>query len=177
MTPRLLAALEANRFDLVRQCEIAGIDADGLEDFIAGEMERGGADWDVGNLLLCMCCAMTDRAAKVRTLSRLLLIPTHRHHQEVTMEIQQMRDPGGIAAIRATLAKGFGDFAYTGSDDNVICKWFGHALWKIGTQEAIAVIREHADSPNPLIAQEMRYRLERIAEDAPRLLAAGERAN
>jgi hypothetical protein len=170
MTPQLLAALEANRSDLARQCEIAGIDADGLEDFIAHEMARNGADWAVGIELLAMCCNIPDRRAKLRTLSRLLLTPAHHQHQAVTMEMQQMADPASIDAIRATLDKGFGDFAYTCSDDNVIAKWFGHALWKIGTPEAIALIREHARSPNPLVAEEMRYRLERIAEDTPDLL-------
>ena len=165
MTPQLLAALQAHDADLARQCAAAGIPVDGLERFIVDEMARSDGDWHVETLLLDLCSHMPDRAAKARTLGRLLRMPTHQRHQAVTMEIQQLADPSSVAAIQATLERGFADFAYTGSDDNVIAKWFGHALWKIGTPEAIAVIREHARSSNPLVAEEMTYRLKRISAD------------
>lgn len=128
MTPQRLAALTAHSADLGRQCAIAGIDADGLEDFIVGEMARSDAEWDVETVLLDLCSRMPDRAAKARTLGRLLLMPTHQEHQAVTMEIQQLADPASVAAIQATLERGFADFAYTGSDDNVIAKWRARAV-------------------------------------------------
>ena len=51
---------------------------------------------------------------------------------------------------------------YTASDDDVIAKWFSHALADINTPEAIEVIREFSKSANPGIAEEMNYRLEKI---------------
>lgn len=52
---------------------------------------------------------------------------------------------------------------YTGSDDEVIAKWFSHALAEIGTAEAIEVIKEFCADDNAGIAEEMRYRVKKLA--------------
>jgi len=150
---------------------------DDLRAFIVREMASNGADWDAALDLVFRCDGIPDRAVRARTLGELLLMSNHRHHQGVTMAMQQLADPAGIAAIRARLDTGFDDLAYTCSDDIVIAKWFSHALWKIGTPEAIALIRRHASSANAQVAEEMTYRLERIAQDTPELLAQTGAAN
>jgi hypothetical protein len=48
--------------------------------------------------------------------------------------------PSGVVFIQAVLSGGFAHLAYNFSDSAVIAKWFSHALFAIGTDEAIAVI-------------------------------------
>jgi len=172
----LHAVVRASREDPAHACKMLGIELEQLENFIVQAMASEEPTYETSESLVALCEYMPDRAARVRTLNQLLLLPTHRSHQRVTHDIQDEGDPSSIAPIREILAKGFADFAYTFSDDVVIAKWFGHALWRIGTPEAIALIREQAGSANPGIAEEMTYRLERIAEATPELLLAADRA-
>ncbi|UUM26310.1 hypothetical protein NQU59_11410 [Acinetobacter colistiniresistens] len=70
-----------------------------------------------------------------------------------------------MASIAKVLEQCFKRFKYTASDDDgVITKWFSHALADIGTEEAIALIRQYAQSENEEIAWEMKYRLRKITD-------------
>ncbi|HLP49524.1 MAG TPA: hypothetical protein VK154_01505 [Chitinophagales bacterium] len=109
---------------------------------------------------------MSDRIDPfIDVINDLLLFPHHHRHQEITRLIQQAQSPLSIEFIRKALLTNFDYLQYTGSDDGPIAKWFSHALFDIGTEEAINVIREFAQSPNAEIRFEMNYRLEKLNEE------------
>ncbi len=86
----------------------------------------------------------------------------HRFHQSVVFSIQQFKSPSSVPFLRQALENGFGIYKYTCSDDDAITKWFSHALYSIGTAEAIQVIKDFSTSENEMIAKEMKYRLSKI---------------
>lgn len=120
------------------------------------------ADWDAQEAVFDVACGIDDADLKAEALNGLLAMPGHELHQQVTMEIQQLKSASSVSVIEAVLEGGFDYLQYTCSEDEVIAKWFSHALASIGTPEAIALIRKFAASENAGIASEMQYRLERI---------------
>lgn len=98
-------------------------------------------------------------------LEALLVHPGHHHHQAVTRALQRIAAPASVPALRRALAAGFDHLAYTCSEPATIATWFSWALAAIGTDEAIAALREHAASSDPEVAAAMRHRLRRLGLD------------
>lgn len=98
----------------------------------------------------------------IAQLHDLLLTPSHHLHQRVAFEMQERADPSSLPVITQVLDRGFSQFAYTCSEDTVIAKWFSHILARIGTPEAIDMLRKYSVSQNKGIADEMQYRLRRL---------------
>ena len=119
-------------------------------------------DWDASSNWVYLTETIDDPDVRADVLNSLLMMPGHKHHQAVTMEIQQLRSPLSVPYIRQVLADGFQMFEYTCSEAGVIAKWFSHALASINTAESIALIKEYAGSNDPEIAEEMAYRLTRL---------------
>jgi hypothetical protein len=164
MDESLRNLIDQHLTDPLKQYQLAGIAADSVKEFVLGEMQvaiREG-DREAWQTLLGMTHSIADSCVKADVLNNLLVMPGHELHQEVTMEIQQLRNPSSIPYIRKVLESGFGTLEYTRSEHEVIAKWFSHALAKINTPESLALIREFASSRNEGIAKEMSYRLERI---------------
>lgn len=128
--------------------------------------ERGvhQSDTDMLEFVADLAFKIENQEIKVSVLNHLLLLDGHYQHQMITKELQDLAHPSSVASIAKVLEQGFKRFEYTASDDGVITKWFSHALADIGTEEAIALIRQHAQSDNEEIAQEMKYRLRRITD-------------
>lgn len=105
----------------------------------------------------------SDQKAACRDgLHQLLLLPFHRSHQRVVFTLQALRDPGSVPFLRQALAMPWLYVAYDYHESEVIAKWFSHALAAIGTPEAIQVLHEFAQSPDPGIRAEMQYRLTKL---------------
>lgn len=94
-------------------------------------------------------------------LNQLLIIPHHWRHQEITKTIQDIGDPSSVPYIRKALESNFDYLKYTASESSAIAKWFSWALYKIGTKEAIELIREYTQSNDAGIREEMIYRLKK----------------
>ncbi len=156
--------LEKHEADPVKQYQLAGINANGIRDFVLREMlvAIDEQDWKAVNVLWGMTLDITNEQVKVDVLNNLLVMPGHTFHQAITWEIQQLGDPSSIPYIVSVLQSDFKFLEYTYSEHVSIAKWFSHALASINTPESIAVIREYAASSNEGIAEEMKYRLERL---------------
>lgn len=164
MDKKLRALLEDNWGNVSEQYELAGIGRDTVKDYILREMKMAAAenDWESSQTLLSMARSIVDKEVKADTFNHLLDMPGHYHHQEVTMEIQRLRNPSSVPYIRRRLEGGFKGLEYTNSEDAVIAKWFSHALAQIDTDQAIDLIEEFSRSENPGVAGEMKYRLSKI---------------
>ena len=150
--------------DPLMQRQSVGIEEASIKDFVLEEMRAASTDgdWDACLALLSLARGIADPQRKAEVLNSMLVMPEHRIHQEVTMEIQRLAHHSSVPYIRKILESNFETLAYTCSDDEVLAKWFSHALAKIGTPESISLIREFAASANSGIAHEMRYRLAKV---------------
>lgn len=137
---------------------------DAALDKLMGEMAAAVAclDFEATEDVVTSARTVEPVSARAEFLNRLRLMTSHEVHQLVTREIQELRSPTSVPFIRQVLERGFAPFAYTCSEPGVIAKWFSHALADINTPESIALIREFADSADEGVADEMRYRLERL---------------
>jgi hypothetical protein len=150
---------------IVMQYQIAEITPATVRNYIVSEMATAisGRDWEASRTLLAMTRVVEDSEVKADILNSLLVTPGHELHQEVTMEIQRLKSPSSVPYIRSILKGGFGFLVYTGSDDEVIGKWFSHALTETGRAEAIEVIKEFCAEDKPGITEEMSYRLKKTS--------------
>jgi hypothetical protein len=106
-----------------------------------------------------------NNEALIDVLNQLLINPNHKKHQFITKTIQSLKNPSSISFIKKVLNTGFNYLNYTGSDAEVIAKWFSWALLSIDTKEAIDVMKEFAKSDNEGIKKEMIYRLNKIEKN------------
>ena len=157
----LLDKIRANPSE---QDGLADIDAASLKNYVLSEWEIATAaeDWDPVWSLFGMLYNMEDGRSKADILNNLLVMPDHHHHQELMRKIQDLGHPSSVPYIGTMLESQYKTLRYSGSEDDVITKWFSHALADIGTPEAYAMIRKFALSPIPGIARGMRYRLRKI---------------
>jgi hypothetical protein len=95
-------------------------------------------------------------------LNELLLITFHRQHQYIARTIQDYKILSSVPFIDKVLESKFEGIPYTGSESRSMAKWFSWALYSIGTKEAIEVMKEHANSTDEGIREEMRYRLNKL---------------
>jgi hypothetical protein len=103
-----------------------------------------------------------DNLEDIEMFNRLVLKSGHRKHQAIIFALQQAKNPSSVPFLQKGLENGFEMYQYTCSEDAVIAKWFSHALYRIGTDEAIQIIKDFSKSENEEIAKEMKYRLAKI---------------
>ena|SRR5687767_4068905 len=166
MDTELRQRLDAHREDLKMQYQLAGINELTVKDYVLGEMASAiqTRHWQAWYTLFEMTCRIVDPELKADILNHLLLMPGHQLHQQVTREIQWVASPSSIPYIRRVLERRLDFLQYTNSEQAVIATWFSHALASIGTPEALDLIDEFANCDDPGIAEEMNYRLQRLAE-------------
>lgn len=159
-----LRLLDQARSDVRARAQGAGVSESSTNEFIVSEFATATErdDWYVQSALFELARTIKNPQIKADTLGSLLLMPGHTFHQEVTRAIQDLGHPSSVCCIDKILSDGFGFFEYTSSEDGVIAKWFSHALADIGTAEAMQIIRKFSHSPIAEIADEMKYRLERV---------------
>ena len=98
----------------------------------------------------------------INLLNDLLLVPFHYQHQYIARSLQDLKTPSSVPFIGKVLESEFKDIPYNGSDSYSMAKWFSWALCCIGTTEAIELLKEHANSKDKGIRDEMRYRLKKM---------------
>ncbi|WP_436897287.1 hypothetical protein [Acinetobacter gyllenbergii] len=134
--------------------------------YLMDMFERGvqQSDADMLEFVADLAFKIENQEIRVSVLNQLLLLDGHYQHQMITKELQNIAHPSSVVIIAKVLEQSFKRFEYTASADGVIAKWFSHALADIGTEEAMALLKLYAQSENEEIAQEMKYRLRRIAD-------------
>jgi hypothetical protein len=165
MDEELRKLLDEHTDNVIKQYPLAGVTPETVKCYLLSEMaiSISGGHWEACCTLLAMARTIENPKVKADVLNDLLVMPGHELHQELTLEIQRLKSASSVPYIRSVLEGGFDFLAYTCSEDEVIAKWFSHALAKIGTPEAIEVIKEFSVAGNAEIAKEMRYRLGKLA--------------
>lgn len=103
-----------------------------------------------------------DYNSFIDELNILLTNPNHVSHQEITKTIQDLQNPKSIPFIKQALESNFDYLEYTYSDSGAIAKWFSWALYSIGTDDAIEVMKHFSNSDDQGIRNEMIYRLNKV---------------
>jgi HEAT repeat protein len=98
----------------------------------------------------------------VDLLNELLLIPFHYQHQYIAMAIQNLESVSSVPFIDKVLESKFEGIPYTGSESRSMARWFSWALYCIGNEEAVEVMKKHTNSTDKGIREEMRYRLNKL---------------
>lgn len=76
--------------------------------------------------------------------------------------LQERKDPGSVPFIRTTMQQKYPYLEAYGTGTRQLINQCGWALYSIGTAEAIKAIRELSTSDDPVLRDEMCYRLSRI---------------
>jgi len=132
--------------------------------FLLTEIQRAitGGNEDRVCLLIDVVLDLSSQD-KADVLNEVLLIKGHRRHQELVREIQSLADPSSVPYLCRLFDEEFHCLAdYNGSGTGVVAKWFSHALFSIGTPEAIEALRFYARHPDDEVREEMLYRLSKL---------------
>ncbi|MNJ91820.1 hypothetical protein D3C87_94750 [compost metagenome] len=96
-------------------------------------------------------------------LHQLILEPWHTRYEDIIHDLQARKDPASIPVIKIAIQQKYDYLESYGTGTGQFISQCGHALWSIGTPEAIEVIEELAEnSADPLIRDAMSYRMDKI---------------
>ena len=141
------------------------VDLKSDNDFIITEVEAAiqSAEADIIRMTIPLIWFSTDISSFVDLLNELLINPNHKSHQVIAKTLQDHApSPTTVPFVRKVLETNFDYLEYTGSDSCAIAKWFSWLLYSIGTDEAINLMKEYSNSTDEGIANEMRYRLNKV---------------
>ncbi len=88
--------------------------------------------------------------------------PWHRSYEEMAHFLQGKKRSESINPLKKAMQRRYDFLESYGTGRRQFINQCGHALWSIGTQEAMAAIWEMARSEDPVIRDEMLYRISRI---------------
>jgi len=134
------------------------------KEYVVAEIKNAIEKKDIEELELAISLIWLSEPDKQFTdiLNELLINRNHRSHQFVTKTIQDIKSPSSVPFIRQVLQSNFDFLEYTCSESDAIAKWFSWALYSIGTEEALEVMREYSKSEDEGIRKEMIYRLGKL---------------
>lgn len=135
-------------------------------DFIKGELKQAinSKDEEKIERAISLIWIYNNDKQFIDELNLLLLDTNHKSHQVITKTIQDLRNPISIPFIKKALESNFNYLEYTCSESAVIAKWFSWALFSIGTEEAIEIIKKYTKAEDKGIRNEMIYRLNKVKE-------------
>jgi len=94
-------------------------------------------------------------SAMLDTLHRLILAPWHYRYEDLIHTLQKLKHPASVPIIKAAMQKRYDYLESYGTGTQQFISQCGYALVSIGTDEALAVIKELAQSNDPILQAEM----------------------
>jgi hypothetical protein len=131
--------------------------------FMLGELQTAIANGDDDRVYLLVDVALVLDDGRVDVLNEMVLTKAHRRHQEIVKQIQSLASPSSVPYLRRAFEDHLDYMAdYNCSGTGVVAKWFSHALFCIGTQEALELLRAWSKHPDSEVRDEMLYRLSKL---------------
>lgn len=98
----------------------------------------------------------------IEIIHQLITEPWHRSYEEMAHYLQSKKKPASIEPLKIAMQNKYESLESYGTGTRQFINKCGHALSSIGTIEAINTIRKLTESDDPIIRDEMQYRLSRI---------------
>lgn len=95
-------------------------------------------------------------------LHQLILEQWHYRHEDIIHDIQKRKNPASIEFIKQAMQTNYAYLEAYGTGTRQFINQCGHALSSIGNSDVIDLIRELSKSDNPVLKDEMLYRISRI---------------
>jgi hypothetical protein len=95
-------------------------------------------------------------------IHRLILESWHNQYEDIAHDLQKRGNIMSIPFLKEAMQKKYFYLESYGTGTRQFINQCGHALYSIGTKEAIEVIRELSKSEDPVLKDEMLYRISRI---------------
>lgn len=111
---------------------------------------------------LIILYAIEESNEMIHLIHRLILEPWHGEYEEIAHDLQKRAQPESIPFLKEAMQKKYKYLESYGTGTRQFINQCGHALWSIGTKEAIEVIQELSKSNDPVVKDEMMYRINRI---------------
>jgi hypothetical protein len=93
---------------------------------------------------------------------QLILEPWHTQYENIVHDLQQRANVKSIPFIKKAMQNKYRHLESYGTGTRQFINQCGHALNQIGTKEAVDVIYELSNSDDPILKDEMLYRISRI---------------
>jgi hypothetical protein len=98
----------------------------------------------------------------IHLLHQLIMEQWHYRHEDIIHDIQSRKNPASIKFIKQAIQTKFTYLEAYETGTRQFINQCGHALASIGTDEAIELIIELSKSNDPILKDEMLYRISRI---------------
>ena len=111
---------------------------------------------------LAILYAVEEENEMIDIIHQLMVEPWHRAYEELAHDLQSRKRPESIPFLKQAIQSKYAYPASYGTGTRQLINQCGHALKSIGTIEALNVVRELTQSEDPIVRDEMLYRLSRI---------------
>jgi hypothetical protein len=111
---------------------------------------------------LVILFAFEENNEMIDLINQLILEPWHRSYEELVHNLQRRKRTESIPFLKKAIQNKYEYLEVTGTGTRQFINQCGHALRSIGTQEALDIIRQLSQSKDPIIKDEMLYRISKI---------------
>ena len=161
--------LLAGRIGESEFCELYGVNAEHVADEVAQLLELGRSTGfaEYVELAFVVASRFSVPESSLECVQSLVGATWHRSHEELIRLLQDWRNPGSVDALCIAI-KLKPLFHYLEYDDYGAfykkCLW---ALASIGTEDAFAAIKMHANSDIPALREQAAYRMGKLQRQDP----------
>jgi|GEM_PF-2856343 hypothetical protein len=151
--------IDRNEFVKKIQAEIGGKKEDFRDLFQQIIQSKNQDELELG---LAILYAVEENNDLIDLIHQLILEPWHREYEELAHDLQRRKQPESVPFLKEAMQKKYDYLESYGTGTRQFINQCGHALRSIGTEAAIEAIRTLSQSDDPVIKDEMRYRLSQI---------------
>jgi len=152
---------EIDKAEFVRQIQFEiGYKKEDVKDLLKQIIQNRNRDELEYGLVILF--AIEEDNDMIDVIHKLMLEPWHREYEELTHNLQRRNRPESIPYLKQAILNKYEYLESYGTGTRQLINQCGHALKSIGTDEAINTIRELSKSDDPIIKDEMLYRISRM---------------
>lgn len=113
-------------------------------------------------ILLVILYALESDDNMIELIHQLILEPWHREYEELAHDLQRRGSPESVPILKEAMQRKYRYLESYETGTRQFINQCGHALRSIGTEAAITAVRDLSKSSDPIVRDEMLYRLSRI---------------
>ncbi len=122
-------------------------------------VSKDGANVDYG---LTVLGVLEENNEFIDIVHQLILEPWHGQYENIAHDLQSRMSELSIPFLKIAMQRKYDYLESYGTGTRQFINQCGHALWQIGTEEALNVIKDLSKSNDPVVQDEMLYRISKI---------------